>query len=123
PRMLFRMRNSNLMLTASSGRMWSIDATSRTTKALNALEPGGVSILWPRIADAYRPADRLIVSSSTANGTDLLRFDMSGGALVKLGPMPPGARFSDYSPVRQLLAYETETTELRIAGNAKEPIP
>lgn len=122
PRMLFRMRNSNLMLTASSGRMWSIDATSRTTKALNALEPAAVSILWPRIADAYRPADRLIVSSSTANGTDLLRFDMSGGALVKLGALPQGARFSDYSPVRQLLAYETEITELRIAGNAKEPI-
>jgi dienelactone hydrolase len=117
PRMLFRLRDSNLMFTASSGRVWSIDTGSRTTRAQQVLEPASASILWPRIADAYRPAEHLIVSQATANGADVFRFDMTGGKPVKLGTMPQGARFSDYSPQRQLLAYETEITELRIAGN------
>jgi dipeptidyl aminopeptidase/acylaminoacyl peptidase len=122
PRMLFRVRNSNLMFSASSGRVWSIDTSSQTTKALTVFEPASASILWPRVADAYRPAEHLIVSHSTAGGADLLRFDMSDAAPLKLATMPQGARFSDYSPHRQLLAYETEVTELRAAGNQKEPI-
>jgi dipeptidyl aminopeptidase/acylaminoacyl peptidase len=122
PRMLFRVRDSNLMLTVSSGRVWSIDAGSRTTKALNVPELPSASILWPRVADAYRPADHLIVSRSTANGADLFRLDVSGAAPVKLGTMPEGARFRDYSPYRQLLAYETDITELRIAGHADRPV-
>lgn len=117
PRMLYRVRDSKLMLTASSGRVWSIDTTSRTTRVLNVLEPASASVLWPRVTDAYRPVDHLIVSSSTANGSDLLRFEMSGRPPVKLGTMPQRARFIDYSPHRQLPAYETEVTELRIAGN------
>ncbi|HET8782993.1 MAG TPA: prolyl oligopeptidase family serine peptidase, partial [Pyrinomonadaceae bacterium] len=122
PPMLFRVRNSNLMFSASSGRVWSIDTSSRTTKALTVFEPASASILWPRVADAYRPAEHLIVSHSTAGGADLLLFDLSEAAPLKLATMPQGARFSDYSPHRQLLAYETEVTELRAAGNQKEPI-
>jgi len=110
------------MLTASSGRVWSIDTTSRTTKALNVFGPASTSVLWPRVADAYRPTEHLIISRAAAEGADLFRFDTTGGAPVKLGTMPQRARFSDYSPHRQLLAYETEVTELRIAGNANESI-
>jgi len=122
PRMIFQIRKSNLLFTAAGGRVWSIDTSSRTTKAFSVLEPASVSILWPRVADAYRPSDHLIVSRSTAGGADLLRFDLTSNAPVKLGTMPQGARFIDYSPNRQLLAYETEVTELRAAGDEKEPI-
>jgi dipeptidyl aminopeptidase/acylaminoacyl peptidase len=122
PRMLYRVHNSSVMFTVSSGRVWSIETSSRTTKALNALEATAASVLWPGLADAYRPSDHLIVSQPTANGADLFRFDASVGAPVKLGTMPPGARFSDYSPRRQLVAFETEVTEVRIAGNQKEPL-
>lgn len=122
PRMLFRLRDSNLMFTAGSGRIWSVDASARTTKAINVFGSGSVSIIWPRVADAYRPADRLIVSQATANGADLFSVDLTGREPLKLGAMPQGARFNDYSPQQQLIAYETEVTELRIAGNQKESL-
>lgn len=124
PRMLYRLRNSNLMFTASSGQIWSIDTSSRTTKAVNVLQTSAtaVSVLWPGSGDAYRSTEHLIVSQPTANGADLFLFDVNGRAPIKLGMMPQGARFSDYSALRQLFAYESDITELRVAGNQKEPI-
>jgi len=124
PRMLYRLRNSDLMFAASSGKIWSIDASSGTTKALDVLPTASTSasVLSPGVADAYRAADHLIVGQPSASGADLFLFDVSGRALLKLGTMPQGARFSDYSALRQLFAYETDNTELRVTGNQKEPI-
>lgn len=124
PRMLYRLRSSNLMFTASSGRIWSIDTRSRTTDAVSVLQTASTSasVLWPGVADAYRSAEHLIVSQPAANGAELFRFDLNGGAPIKLGTMPPGARFNDYSPLRQLFAYESDVTELRVAGIQKEPV-
>lgn len=119
PRMLFKTRNPNLMLGASSGRVWTVDLNSRSTKALTA----ATSVIWPRVADAARATDHLLVTSSTDNGADVLRVDVTGAAPVNLGTMPRRAVFSDYSPSRQQIAYETEVTELRLTGNnQKQPI-
>ncbi len=123
PRVLFKTQNSNVMLGAGSGQVWVIDTSSRTAKALKATGSSPSSIVWPLPADADRPTGHLIVSQSTTSGSDLFRVDLSGSAPVKIGTMPRGARFTDYSPQRQLIAYETEITELRvIASNRTEPI-
>jgi dipeptidyl aminopeptidase/acylaminoacyl peptidase len=124
PRMLYRLRDSNLMFAASAGRIWSIDTSSRTIKALNVLQTPSTSatILWPSSGDAYRSANHLIVTQPTANGAEVFLFDPSGRAPVKLGTIPQGARFSDYSASRQQFAYETDITELRVAGNQREPV-
>lgn len=123
PRMLFKTQKPNLLLGASGGRVWTIDTSSRTAKELKAIGSAPSSIIWPRQADAHRATDHLIVSQSTTNGSDVIRVDFSGGAPVKIGTMPRGARFSDYSLQRQLVAYETEITELRIIGNNRiEPV-
>ena len=124
PRMLYRVRNSNLMFTATSGRFWSIDTSSRTTNALNVLQPASTSttVLWPDTGNAYRSTEHLVVTQPTANGAEVFLLDISGRAPVKLGRMPQGARFNDYSPSRQLFAYETDVTELRVAGSQKEPV-
>jgi dipeptidyl aminopeptidase/acylaminoacyl peptidase len=120
PRMLYRLRSSSLMFAAAGGQIWSIDTGSRISKALNVLQ--GASVLWPSSADAYRSREHLIVSQPSANGAELFLFDASGRAPLKLGTMPQGARFNDYSAPRQVFAYETEITELRVGGNQKEPL-
>jgi dipeptidyl aminopeptidase/acylaminoacyl peptidase len=123
PRVLFKTQNSKVMLGASGGQVWAIDTSSRTAKAVKATGSSPSSIVWPRQAEAHRPTDHVIVSQSTNSGSDLFRLDMSGSAPIKIGTMPRGVRFTDYSPHRQLIAYETEVTELRVVGNNRiEPV-
>lgn len=110
PRSLFKIQNSNLMAGASTGRVWAIDPAARTAKALS----DAASIVSPRPADAHRPTDHLVITQSSAGGSELLRLDLIGGAPVKLGTMPAGSVFAGYSPKRRLLAYESENTELRL---------
>ena len=125
PRLLFKSRNSNVMLGASGGRIWTLDAASRTIKALDIGNAAPVSLVWPRPADALRSIGELIVSYANEMGSDLFRLDVSANApvSVKIGAMPKGAVFSGYSPSRQSIAYETDVNEVRlISGNAREPI-
>ena len=125
PRLFFKTRNSNVMLGASGGQIWTLDPASRTVKTLDIGNPAPVSLVWPRPADALRSVGELIVSYAKEAGSDLFRLDVSATApvSVKIGTMPKGAVFSGYSPSRQLIAYETDVNEVRlISGNAKEPI-
>lgn len=109
PRTLFKTRNSHAMFGSSGGRVWIIDAASQTVKALNDGVPA--SIVWPRPADSYRPIDEFVISRAA----DVFRLTLNAAASeTKLAALPRGAVFTDYSPTRQLVIYETATTELRI---------
>ena len=124
PRTVFKARNSNVMFGAGSGRIWAIDVTSRTAKEV-AAGTGATSIVWPRQADAHQPTDDLIVSRAKESGSDLFGINISAGAPVStsLGSLPPGASVTGYSQPRQLIAYETEITEVRaISTNNREPV-
>ncbi len=125
PRILFKTRNPNMMLGASGGRLWAVDARSQTVKALTEADSAPASLIWPRSTNAHRPADHLIVGYVRNNGSDLFRLDVSGGVptSVKLGTIPRGAFFTSYSPSRQLITYDTDVSEVRlIAQNAREPV-
>lgn len=125
PRFLFKTRNSNVMFGAGGGRLWAIDAGSRTVKALSEANTATATLVWPRPADAHRPADHLIVSYARDTGTELFRIDFSAGAsvLVKIGTMPRGAVFAGYSESPQLIAYETDVNEVRVmTQSAREPV-
>lgn len=125
PRLLFKTQKSNMLYGASSGRIWAVDAGSRTVKALNAGNTPPASLFWPRPANAHRPADQFIVSYGREVGSDLFRLDVSTGTpvSVKLGTMPRTAVFAGYAPSRDLIAYETDVNELRlIAQDASEPV-
>lgn len=123
PRVLVRTRNSSLMFGAGGGRIWSIDAASRTVKVVNDPNTAPASLVWPRPVNAHRPADDLIVSYARDNGSDLFRFDASGSDPVKLGTLPRGAVFTGYSSSRQSIAYETDLNQIQvIAGDAIPPI-
>lgn len=119
PRTLFKTRNSNALFGSSSGRLWMIDPRSRTVKALTSNDPSPASIVWPRPADAYRPADDVIVSRVKDGGTDLFRVVLNIGASSesKLGAIPRSAVVTGYSPQRQLVTYETAITELCVTRN------
>lgn len=125
PRALFKTRNLNVMFGAGGGRIWTIDAGSRTVKPLSVGGAGPVSIVWPRVADANSTTDHLIVSQSNDSGSDFFRLNVTSGTPVstKLGAISRESVFTAYSEPRQLLAYETEITEVRaISSNEKEPV-
>lgn len=125
PRTLFKTPHSNLMIGAGGGRIWTIDASSQTVKPLPVAGPASISIAWPRATEVHRPVDQLIVSNTKDSGSDLFRLDVSSGTPVstKLATIPRGSVFAAYSDPRELVAYETEITELRaISSNQTEPV-
>ena len=116
PRMLFKTTKSSLLFGASGGRVWAIDLTSRSARALTVAG----SIVWPRAANAIRATDSLIVSPS---GSDLFRVDVNDGSAVKLATMPPGSVVNEYSPTRQAIIYQTPINEVRaIAKQQTDPV-
>lgn len=124
-RTLFKTRKSNAIFGASGGRLWAIDAGSRTVKPLALADTGPASIVWPRAADGDQPVEHLIISHSNAAGSDLFRVDvMSASPLsIKLGTIRRGDVFTGYSQSHQLITYETPSTEVRVIGtNKKEPV-
>jgi dipeptidyl aminopeptidase/acylaminoacyl peptidase len=124
PRLLFKTRNPDVLYGAGGGRIWAVDAGSRTIKSLNPAEAAPVSLVWPRPANVHRPVEQLIVSNAKDTGADLFSVDVGGATpvSVKLGRMPRGAVFAGYSSLRQLIAYETDVNEVRVlVRNAGEP--
>jgi dipeptidyl aminopeptidase/acylaminoacyl peptidase len=125
PRLLFKTRNPNVLYGAGGGRIWAVNAESRTVRSLNPGDTAAVSLVWPRPANVHRPVDQLIVSNAKDGGTDLLSVDVSEAAPVsaKLGTIPRGAVFLSYSHPHHLVVYETDINEVRaIARNAAEPV-
>jgi dipeptidyl aminopeptidase/acylaminoacyl peptidase len=118
PRVLFQMRNSHVLVAAGGGRILTVDAASRTVKALNEKGTAPASLVWPRPVNTHRPADDLIVSYARDNGTDFFRFDVSGGAPLKLGTIPRGSVFTGYSASHQSIMYETDINEVRVIARS-----
>ena len=125
PRLLFTAQNSSVMYGEGGGRIWAIDTSSRTVKALSSGSAAPASLVWPRAANAHRPVDQLIVSHTSDAGTELFRMDFGEGVPVslKLGTVPRDGSFTGYSRSRHLIAYETDVNEVRaLAENTREPV-
>jgi dipeptidyl aminopeptidase/acylaminoacyl peptidase len=115
PRALLKTRKSKVLFAASGGRLWSIDVSSRSARALTVAG----SIVWPRVADANRVTDSLIVATSSS---DLFRVDVQVGSAVKLATIPPGAVVTEYAAARQVIIYQTPITEVCAIANHTEPV-